>query len=64
MNRYAWVEAKRVPKVHRLDRRGRTYCQAENSSNRLSFAPSKPTKSSEDCKLCIELEERHGHRYA
>lgn len=58
MNRYAWIQAILTPKVHRLDRNGRTYCQAENMSNRLSFGPSPPTKAHHDCKLCLELEQR------
>jgi hypothetical protein len=57
--RYAWIEARLLPKVHRLDRTGRTYCQAENITSRLTFSQVKPTKANVDCKLCLELMHRN-----
>jgi hypothetical protein len=35
---YAFILKKRKTKVHEVDPQGRTYCQAQNSSTRLTFS--------------------------
>ncbi len=51
---YAFVEKKRKGKVHEVDPTGRTYCQAENCSTRLTFSPNPPTDKPA-CKNCVAV---------
>ena len=64
VTRYAYIQGhpkKRKNPVHELDENGRTYCQAENSTNRLTFTVSLPAGRRE-CRVCKGVKEEREYQ--
>jgi hypothetical protein len=62
--KYAYIVRKRKGRVHEIDDSGRTYCQAENTTKRLSYTDKFP-EGRRACLCCAgikrELEYRATH---
>lgn len=54
---YAYIVAKRSGRVHEVDESGRTYCQAEKSTPRLTFVSEAPPNRGK-CWSCKQVKEQ------
>lgn len=59
--KYAYILQRQKCPVHELDESGRTYCQAENSSNRLSLTDQFPPNRRE-CWACKGIKREREYR--